>query len=340
LRNETVDALRAIAALSVCFFHFTSGGHYTDVSVLHPITRYGWVGVDVFFVISGFIIPLAMDRAGYTLSTWPRFMAKRLIRLEPPYLTSIVIVLLLGLASVAMPGFRGTQPDWSVTQVAAHLGYVNAFVGLPWLNPVYWSLAIEFQFYLLVGLVFPLLRSGTYAVRLVLIATMAISPWIATVESYWLITSYLPIFAAGILTFLYVSHISSRSDFCVMLGCLGVLIAWQSGVTAAIASVTTAILIATVRLPRIPIVAWFGAISYSLYLLHAPVGGRIVNLSARFAPSSTLEIVVVAIALAISVAAAYVLYRFVEKPSVALAASISYRRLLTVRTPDPSGIRS
>ena len=41
-------------------------------------------------------------------------------------------------------------------RVAAHLGYVNAFVGMPWLQMSYWSLAIEFQYYIFVGLCFPL----------------------------------------------------------------------------------------------------------------------------------------------------------------------------------------
>ncbi len=53
-RNQTVDALRAIAALWVCLFHFTSA---TGVG------RYGYLGVTIFFVISGFIVPWSMARA-------------------------------------------------------------------------------------------------------------------------------------------------------------------------------------------------------------------------------------------------------------------------------------
>ena len=60
--------------------------HFRAASYLAPIGAYGWLGVDVFFVISGFIVPYAMLRAGYTLSAWPTFILKRLIRVEPPYL--------------------------------------------------------------------------------------------------------------------------------------------------------------------------------------------------------------------------------------------------------------
>ena len=78
-RNETVDALRAAAALSVCFFHFTHGqSYFQDVSIVRPAGAFGWLGVEVFFVISGFIVPYSMARAGYRLAMWPRFMAKRL----------------------------------------------------------------------------------------------------------------------------------------------------------------------------------------------------------------------------------------------------------------------
>jgi peptidoglycan/LPS O-acetylase OafA/YrhL len=330
LRNETVDALRAFAALGVCLFHFTFGTqHFADVSVLHQAGGYGALGVVVFFTISGFIVPHAMARANYEISLWPRFMAKRLIRLEPPYLVSIMIVMLLGLLSTFVPGFRGGAIDWSMTQVAAHLGYMNAFVGLPWLNPVYWSLAIEFQFYLLIGLLFPLLSGGTPITRLIVVGCMVCAPWIFSTEGDWLITRKLPVFAAGILTFLYASHLVPKKAFWLGLGAIGASIAWRSDAAIALAAVIPAIAIATLRIPHIPCIARLGAISYSLYLLHVPIGGRIVNLSTRLPPSIALEIVVVTAAFAASIASAYALYRLVEKPAVHVAASVPYRAGVT-----------
>lgn len=112
---------------------------------------YGWLGVPVFFVISGFVIPYAMYNAGYSLSHFGRFLAKRLIRLDPPYLASILLILLVGILPTFVPGFAGQRPSFPTAQVLAHLGYLNTFLGYQWLNPVYWSLAIEFQYYLLIG---------------------------------------------------------------------------------------------------------------------------------------------------------------------------------------------
>ena len=131
-RNHTVDALRALAALWVCLFHFTSAT---------GIGAYGYLGVTIFFVISGFIVPYSMMRGGYTIAAWPTFMLKRLARLEPPYLASIGLILALG----AFDMFRGFPQEWTAAQIVGHLGYANAFLGLPWLNGPYWSLAVNFS---------------------------------------------------------------------------------------------------------------------------------------------------------------------------------------------------
>src|SRR5215510_4747208 len=112
-RNQTIDALRATAALWVCLFHFTVGT---------GIGAHGYLGVTIFFVISGFIVPYSMMRGGYTIAAWPRFMLRRLVRLEPPYLASIGLILVLG----ALDALRGFPQVWTAKQIAGHLGYANA----------------------------------------------------------------------------------------------------------------------------------------------------------------------------------------------------------------------
>ena len=185
--------------------------HFGPTSFLAPVGAYGWLGVEVFFVISGFIVPYAMLRAGYTLSAWPTFMVKRLVRLEPPYLVSIVVVMLLGIASTMAPGFQGPPIDWTPAQIAGHLGYLNTFLGLPWLNPVYWSLAIEFQFYVLIGLAMPALVAAPPIVRLMAIAGMILLPMALPQVSGATIVPALPFFAAGLLTFQLTAGLVRRS---------------------------------------------------------------------------------------------------------------------------------
>jgi peptidoglycan/LPS O-acetylase OafA/YrhL len=312
-RNQTVDALRAFAALWVCLWHFTLG---TGVGA------YGYLGVTVFFVISGFIVPYAMLRGGYTIGAWPTFMLKRLVRLEPPYLVSIAVILALG----AFDLFRGRPPEWTAAQIAGHLGYANAFIGLPWLNAVYWSLAIEFQFYVLMGVALPLLmRAGTPAARLAGLAVASSLPLLLPGRSNATILPYLPVFAAGTLTFLLATNRIDRRRYGVALAVVAAIVFKTLDTADALATTGTAVVIATVRIPRIAPVVWLGAISYSLYLLHGPIGYRVSHMVRQLSagePSLTLLIVA---PLAASIAAAVLLHRFVERPSTRLAARIGYR---------------
>jgi len=97
-----------MAAISVAAFHF-SGPLSSEAAKF--IGTYTWLGVDVFFVISGFVIPLSLHGRGYRPSHFPTFMLRRLLRLEPPYLASIAMVILLGYLSSLAPGFQGDT--WS-----------------------------------------------------------------------------------------------------------------------------------------------------------------------------------------------------------------------------------
>ena len=312
-RNQTVDALRAIAALWVCLWHFTLG---TGVGA------HGYLGVTIFFVISGFIVPYSMLRSGYTLAAWPTFMLKRLARLEPPYLASIVLTLALGAAEA----LRGFPPNWTATQIAGHLGYANAFLGLPWLNAPYWSLAIEFQFYIAMGLALPLLmRAGTPVKRLAGLALASSLPLLLPSGSNATILPYLPVFAAGILTFLRATDMIGRKSYWAALPLLAAIVLKVQDAGVALATVGTAVLIATVRIPRVAPIAWLGAISYSLYLLHVPIGYRVMNVIEKSSQGALVPIAAIAGALVASIAGAALFRRYVEQPSLRLAARIGYR---------------
>jgi peptidoglycan/LPS O-acetylase OafA/YrhL len=311
-RNQTVDALRAFAALWVCLWHFTAG---TGVGA------HGYLGVTVFFVISGFIVPYSMLRGGYTIDAWPRFMLRRLVRLEPPYLVSIALILALG----ALDKLRGMPPDWTALQIAGHLGYANAFLGLPWLNAVYWSLAVEFQFYILMGAALPLLMSArTPAGRLAGLAVASFVPLLLPWRSNATVLPYLPVFAAGTLTFLLATNMIGRKSYWAALAVVVGILFKTDDPGVPLATAGTAILIATVRMPRIAPVAWLGAISYSLYLLHGLFGYRVSHTIKEWSDGVLGRIMALVGALVVSIACAALMNRYVERPSLRFAARIGY----------------
>ncbi|HEY6329603.1 MAG TPA: acyltransferase family protein, partial [Blastocatellia bacterium] len=125
-RVSTVDSLRGIACLAVCWFHFTNGSPtFLPAGLLKSSAVYGRLGPVVFFVISGFVVPYSLSRNAYRLSNYPTFLLKRVIRLHPPYLVSIGAIILIGLVSSKVPGYRGDPFTLSATQLVLHFGYLN-----------------------------------------------------------------------------------------------------------------------------------------------------------------------------------------------------------------------
>jgi peptidoglycan/LPS O-acetylase OafA/YrhL len=323
-RNSTVDLLRGIASLGVCWFHLTNGNPtFLPPSLLKSSGTYGWLGVEMFFVISGFIIPFALHRSEYQLSNYGIFLLKRIIRLDPPYLAVIVGIICLGYASSATPGFQGEPYHVSMTQILLHFGYINAVFDYPWLNPVFWTLAIEFQYYLLAGLLYPFIRDWKYFNSLGLMLALGLP---LLLPSSNLIFHWISLFMLGISTFQYRSgSLSLRCYFCWLVA-FTALTLYSHGIVISAVATLTAYAIAFVNIKHAKFITWIGSISYSLYLLHIPIGGRIVNLSSRFAESLPAKASILLFALATSLTTAWILYRFIEHPAQRWSSSITYDR--------------
>src|SRR5258708_18006791 len=173
-RISIIEAMRGIAAISVALFHFS-------VQLEGPardIFAYGWVGVDVFFVISGFVIPLSLFGRDYSLRQFPQFLLRRMVRLEPPYLASIALVLTVWYLAAITPGLGDGRPDYSWPQVASHLLYTIPLTHYPWISAAYWSLAYEFVFYIVAGVTFASLieRSVEWTVLMAALIMVALYP--------------------------------------------------------------------------------------------------------------------------------------------------------------------
>jgi peptidoglycan/LPS O-acetylase OafA/YrhL len=317
-RLTHIEVLRGLAALAVTWFHMTNG-HATAWA--RGLGEYGWLGVDCFFVISGFVIPYALHKGGYDLAGFPRFLARRLIRLEPPYLVSIALVVVLAWVSAMAPGFRGEPAHYTVPQLASHLLYLVPLFKTDWINVVYWSLAYEFAFYIAAGLSFPMLfrRPIWWTAALVTVIALAVPGK----------TSFLDprvmLFLVGIAAMrFYVG----RDRLPVFLACiLGacILIAAAGAPANAIAGGATALVLALVKLPAPRALTALGGMSYSLYLTHVPIGGRVVNLGRRFGEGGLYELALSLVALVVSLVFAWVFCKLFEAPATALAHRLSIR---------------
>jgi len=322
-RLPSIDALRGIASLAVCWFHMTNG--YAENSLARSSGSYGWLGVEVFFVLSGFIIPFAMFSGGYTLRLgWKTFISKRIVRIEPPYLLAILLVFVLAHASSMTPGFKGSPPpDIVSTQTVLHIGYLAGIAGYPWLNPVFWTLAIEFQFYLLVSLAFGWLSHKT--IHIVILIDLSLLFTSLLLSSDLFVFRYLGLFMLGIVAFQYQASILDKRLMAVLL-IFATVVTWMTlgWMVALVGSVTSCLIVSGVTFGRQKSVVWLGSISYSLYLVHVPVGGRVVNLGRRYVESQMGEFLLSLLALSVSLVAAYAFYLMIERPSQRLAARLSY----------------
>ena len=161
-RSTYIDALRGIAAFSVVSYHINRYGPLWE-----PASRFipgllqfwfdlGWMGVQVFFVISGFVIAYSVRNARVTPGFLANYAWRRSIRLDPPYWTTILFVLFMHAVMYLHLGFESPldvptklEPGLSWKLVGSHLLYLQNIIGYDNLSAGFWTLSIEVQFYLL-----------------------------------------------------------------------------------------------------------------------------------------------------------------------------------------------
>ena len=161
-RSTFIDALRGVAAFGVACYHITRYEPAPQASreiipgFLQQWFDHGWMGVQVFFVISGFVIAYSVRNARVTPRYLGNYAFRRSLRLDPPYWTTILFVLLLHAILHLHLGFDSPldvpsklEPALSWQLLAAHVMYLQNILGYDNLSAGFWTLCIEVQFYLL-----------------------------------------------------------------------------------------------------------------------------------------------------------------------------------------------
>ncbi|WP_179855221.1 acyltransferase family protein [Paractinoplanes atraurantiacus] len=140
-----LDALRGYAALTVVLFHLSPQmiGIDRHMAIMRQID-FGKYGVLLFFLVSGYVIPMSLERHG----SLRRFWTGRLLRIYPAYLATIALVALL--VTAGLMRWPGSLRAETVTGVLAHASMTPDLAGLRGVVRVFWTLSYEMVFYLIV----------------------------------------------------------------------------------------------------------------------------------------------------------------------------------------------
>ena len=308
----------------VCFYHFvvyTLG--YIDTQAIKEIFFFGINGVHVFFAISGIVIPMSMIRGGYEYRKWGIFMGKRLARLEPPYLVSILFALLYFQARQFSPTSVVADLMPGTRDLLLHVGYLVPFFDGRWALAIYWTLSVEFQYYLIISLLLPIALYSGKLKRYAVYMLFLLAPFFVSDNRFFPV--YAPIFLLGITyTFLRAGRIKPLEYLVITILCL-ISSGFVLPISNSIVAISTIIIVHLIPQFKTRVLDFLGKISYSLYLVHAITGGALINfLSHRFVESYQKPIVIIAGYL-VAVMCAFLFYRLIEIRSKGWSKKIKYK---------------
>ncbi|WP_158971672.1 acyltransferase [Paraglaciecola sp. L3A3] len=160
-RIEHLDGLRGLAILLVLFYHifsrWTDRLPYGDEFSLF-IFKHGWIGVQLFFLISGFVILMTLERT----QTIKKFLFKRWLRLFPAMLIASLLIYVtaqfLSDRPAGDPTLRSLVPGLSFISSAIWNNYLN--ITMPTMEGAFWSLYVEAYFYVFIAFVYFKLTSN------------------------------------------------------------------------------------------------------------------------------------------------------------------------------------
>jgi peptidoglycan/LPS O-acetylase OafA/YrhL len=329
----SLDYLRGFAAISVCFYHFTHRLNYlSDTDLFKQIFSVGHFGVEIFFIISGLVIPYSMAKGNYTLQKFFTFLKKRFIRIEPPYLICVLLALLLNYLTTLNPLYDGKAFQIDYAQLFYHFGYLNGFMGKDWLNGVFWTLAVEFQYYLLIALLFPLINHKSKLVWIPLLIVFNLTSFYFD-RNY--IFNFSIFFTAGILLFRYFTNQLDKIEQVISIFCVTLFTFVYYSYSEVLVVVLTC-LVAMAPLEKAKLSSFFGDISYSLYLLHFPIGLRLINLTQRFSETQSVRHLMILAAFLFSVLVSYWYYKIIEKPFKEMSKQIKYNTSSNLAEIEPA----
>lgn len=330
-RLRSLDGLRGIAAIYVVFFHvlFLPPKISLPYADLSDVIRFGHTGVFLFFVISGFSLSMTMPRHDKFVIPWASYAISRIFRIVPCFLAMIVVSILL----------VRTDEVFTAARILTNLTFTFNLVpghqqGIALAS---WTIGVEMLFYVVF---IPLYRMRLWWQVLTAAATLcvffAIQGCMSPDYAQWTVLGYFPLFVVGMIAFEVYDKLQS-SDRSASIGLaligaglltLGACIVATHGQhsisprTAVGIGYALLLVGCALRRPAVLDAApllFFGTISYSLYLVHAPVivicRKLFVRIVQEFPPMPAYALCA-SITFAFATTLSYALYFFVEKPGI------------------------
>lgn len=319
-RLAQIDALRGMAAMSVLLFHYTT--RYEQIFVHATPLPFGvpagFLGVNLFFAISGFVIFMTLHRARSPMD----FVVSRFSRLFPTYWMAVLVTWTL-LLLAKLPGFQV-----SLGEAMANLLMVHAFFWVKNVDGVYWSLQVELVFYVWALILW--LSGGFRRPMLVCIVWAGLAVAANSAEllfdirtpytvRYFLLLDFIPWFIVGIVAYESIREGRLGAGHIIALALAIAAISTSRDATMIAAALGTLALIFAASRQRLPFLQnraflFLGAISYPLYLVHEILGWLVImELESAGVPA----LIAVVAATTVSIAAAALLHRSVEMPAMA-----------------------
>ncbi|UBF28989.1 acyltransferase [Kovacikia minuta CCNUW1] len=292
----------------------------------------GWLGVHLFFVISGYCIAANVYRLTLRQGNSWTFIQSRFWRIFPTYWAAFLVTIAWHLV---------TSP-FNKTNVWANLPsswqswlgnglLIQPYLSVPFYVVVYWSLVVEIGFYLLV--VSLLVIRNHWGQKLALLLGVALGITSVLLPPGFAITplSYWAEFVCGGLLFSALwanaqNRFYQRNLSLFLIAILGIESLWikwayhsnEVWFSALFAIALYLLFPLDTQITSLKSARWLsflGLISYSLYLLHVPFQGKIINLGTRFIPPESLLVVLLqGCGWGVAIGVSYVFYRRVEKP--------------------------
>ncbi len=316
-RLAELDVLRGLAALAVVMFHYTTRydsmfGHPEALPFQFPL---GHLGVELFFMISGFVIFLTLNRTTH----YKDFLVSRFSRLFPVYwvavLTTFSVVTLLGL-----PG-----EERSLSELLVNFSMIQEFFGVKEVDSVYWTLRYELIFYCIMLAIF--LSGKIGKIETICAIWLGIQLFSILYEHYsgyfpwkikqFLLLEYSNLFVAGCLfNRAFVSGFNKERAGLLLVALITHFLAHdlvESLVVTGFFGLFGLFCLNKLRFLCIRPLIYLGTISYSLYLIHQNISYALFR---QLYELGVPQIVIFSICFAIALGLAHILTFAVERPAM------------------------